>query len=352
VNAIPVLPIPAPSRLRVFVPALALVAMIAVGLPGCSGEDPAPRSSVPPGAAPVAADAAAPVAEQIEQLMLSARTALNERRLLAPSGNNAIESYLAVIALESNHVGARQALLELIPPASEAVESAITAGELDEAQRRFDLFKQMGVSELRLNPLRARLTAARAAAERAAADEAAALAAANEADAANAATTPALAAEPPAAPATAPTTPVRAAADPPPPPATPADSAAPRTVAENPPATPPPQAVAAPEPVAAATVTPAQVAEVVEPRQIVDALPSYPAMARQRRLEGWVELEVAIGSDGAVGQVDVVRSEPAKVFDREAVRAAQRWRFEPRRENGVAVATRVRKTLTFRLTAG
>jgi protein TonB len=338
-----------PFRLDAFLPAVAVAAIIIVGLGGCSQEEAAPETSAKPGVSPQAVKPAASVSGQIEQLMLDARTALNERRLLAPAGNNAIESYLAVLELESNHVGARQALLELIPPASDAVESAIVAGELDEAQRRFDLFKQMGVSELRLNPIRNRLAAARTEAERVAA----AADAASDEDAApatpDAVVPPAATAETAAVAATTPTPPV--VTDPEPtPPATPEPAAA-AAVAQSPPETAP-TAVVEPQPAAAAAATPAPVAAIVEARQIVDAIPSYPAMARQRRLEGWVELEIAVGSDGAVGEVNVLRSEPAKVFDREAVRAAQRWRFEPRQENGVAVATRVRKTLNFKLTAG
>jgi protein TonB len=88
---------------------------------------------------------------------------------------------------------------------------------------------------------------------------------------------------------------------------------------------------------------------VEEARQIVDVLPAYPAQAWQRKVEGWVELELALAASGEVIEIEVVRSEPPRIFDREAIRAAQRWRFEPRRENGVPVATRVRKTVTFRL---
>ncbi len=322
--------------------------MIAVGLGGCSQEQASPETSAKPGVSPEAVKPAATVSDQIEQLMLGARTALNERRLLAPAGNNAIESYLAVLELEANHVGARQALLELIPPASDAVESAIAGGELDEAQRRFDLFRQMGVSELRLNPIRNRLAAARAEVERVAA---AADAASSKADAA--ATTPGAVVPPAVTTATvAAATPTPSVlADPEPKPPATAEPAATTTIAQSQ-TLPAPTAVVDPEPATTTAAEPPAVADIVEPRQIVDAVPSYPAMARQRRLEGWVELEIAIDSDGEVGAVSVVRSEPAKVFDREAVRAAQRWRFEPRRENGVAVATRVRKTLNFKLAAG
>ena len=96
------------------------------------------------------------------------------------------------------------------------------------------------------------------------------------------------------------------------------------------------------------TPTAPKATAIVEARQTVDVLPAYPSQARQRRVDGWVELEFAVGPDGKVGDIVVVGSEPPRIFDREAVRAAARWRFEPRRENGVAVATRLRKTVSFK----
>ena len=43
----------------------------------------------------------------------------------------------------------------------------------------------------------------------------------------------------------------------------------------------------------------------------------------------WFVTLAALGADGNVAEVSVVRSEPTRIFDREAVRAAQRWRFPP-----------------------
>lgn len=342
----------AASRLRVRLSALALSLLVALGLPGCSADDATPGSANDPGANPTAGKAPEPASDQIEQLLLSARTALNERRLLAPAGDNAIESYLAVLDLESNHVAARQALLELLPSASDAVERAIVEGDLEEAQRRFDLFKRMGGSELRLGPLRSQLADARARIEaRAAADaapeviEPAPLTDPPRPAGDIAAAAPGATAEP-APPAAQPVRPVVTTSTPTPSVAPTVDDAAPAAASS-------PVAAVETAPATSAPATPAPtVAKVVEPRQVVDVVPSYPQAARQRRIEGWVELEFAIGADGRVGDVSVVRSDPPQIFDREAVRAAVRWRFEPRREDGVAVATRGRKTLNFRLKAG
>ena len=84
---------------------------------------------------------------------------------------------------------------------------------------------------------------------------------------------------------------------------------------------------------------------------MADAAPVYPPQAARRKIEGSVELEFTVGVDGNLSDVRVVRSDPQNIFDREAVRAAQRWRFSPRSEGGVPVSSKVRKTLNFRLKA-
>jgi periplasmic protein TonB len=268
-----------------------------------------------------------------------ARTALNERRLLAPAGDNAVEYYLAQLDQDPGHVGARQALLELIPPAADAVISSIAAGTLDEAQRRLDLLKRMGVSDLRLNPIRAQLVEARSLQERAAA-------APEVAVVEMAAATTARMAGPSSAPAS--TIDARETAPPLPEATPPQQTGSASSVAPAQPAPAVSDGEGSPVDAVATPVT----LKIEEPRQIVDVQPAYPDNARQRRLEGLVELEFDIGRDGSVSQIEVLRSEPPRIFDREAVRAALRWRFEPRREDGVAVATRGRKTLHFKLKAG
>lgn len=80
-----------------------------------------------------------------------------------------------------------------------------------------------------------------------------------------------------------------------------------------------------------------------------DIRPEYPQRALARRIEGHIKLAFTITPKGTVENVRVVEASPPNVFDREARRAAVRWRFAPRTENGLAVAREAVKTLHFRL---
>ncbi|NLY14431.1 MAG: energy transducer TonB [Gammaproteobacteria bacterium] len=106
-----------------------------------------------------------------------------------------------------------------------------------------------------------------------------------------------------------------------------------------------PAAPAAPAATAAASA-PSNDAEVIPLNEV---LPVYPDSARRRGIEGYVKLAFTITPDGKVENVRVVESSPANVFDREARRAAVRWRFAPRTEDGRSVAREAVKTLQFRL---
>lgn len=106
---------------------------------------------------------------------------------------------------------------------------------------------------------------------------------------------------------------------------------------------------AAPAP-AAAEAPPPGTAEEVTP--LVDIPPDYPRRALSAGIEGEVTLRFTITPDGKVENLRVTAAEPAGVFEREARRAASRWRFAPRRENGNAVAREATKTLYFRLAKG
>lgn len=83
---------------------------------------------------------------------------------------------------------------------------------------------------------------------------------------------------------------------------------------------------------------------------VVRVEPMYPARAAQRRIEGWVVVEFSIGKMGTVGNVKVVKSEPGTVFDRAALSSVRKWKYKPRVNNGVAVATDGHQTkITFKL---
>lgn len=80
-----------------------------------------------------------------------------------------------------------------------------------------------------------------------------------------------------------------------------------------------------------------------------DVRPEYPYRARQRGIEGHIKLAFTITPSGEVENIRVLEASPRNVFDREARRAASRWRFAPRTENGAAVSREAVKTLHFRL---
>ena len=65
--------------------------------------------------------------------------------------------------------------------------------------------------------------------------------------------------------------------------------------------------------------------------------PDYPPRARQRGIEGYVDLEFTIGPTGAVEDPRVIGANPTGVFDEAALRAVRRWRYNPKLEDGVAV---------------
>jgi TonB family protein len=79
------------------------------------------------------------------------------------------------------------------------------------------------------------------------------------------------------------------------------------------------------------------------------AAPVYPERARERETEGWVELEYTVSKDGSTRDIVVLAAEPETVFDRAALDAVKRWRYEPRVVNGVPVDQRVMTRVRFRL---
>ena len=77
--------------------------------------------------------------------------------------------------------------------------------------------------------------------------------------------------------------------------------------------------------------------------------PAYPARARERGTEGWVDLEFTVSTDGTTRDAVVREAEPSGTFDRAALDAVKRWRYEPRVVDGNVVDQRVQARLRFRL---
>lgn len=66
--------------------------------------------------------------------------------------------------------------------------------------------------------------------------------------------------------------------------------------------------------------------------------PAYPAVAANRGLEGFVDVEFDVTETGATANVRILQAQPAKVFDRETIKAVKRWKFSPVMRDGKPVA--------------
>ena len=62
--------------------------------------------------------------------------------------------------------------------------------------------------------------------------------------------------------------------------------------------------------------------------------PVYPAEARERGEQGWVELSYRIGRDGRVEDMDIDRAVSSVAFERAAREALRQWRFAPADADG------------------
>lgn len=78
--------------------------------------------------------------------------------------------------------------------------------------------------------------------------------------------------------------------------------------------------------------------------------PVYPEQLRFRRVEGEVLVEFTVTHEGAVTDPVVISSKPSGAFDRAALQAVRRWRFQPRRDDqGKPVPVRARQVFAFTL---
>lgn len=80
---------------------------------------------------------------------------------------------------------------------------------------------------------------------------------------------------------------------------------------------------------------------------VVVIRPMYPREAIIAGTEGWVKVEFTITETGSVKNPRVVDAEPARIFNREALRAILKWKFKPRVIDGVAVERQATQTIDF-----
>jgi protein TonB len=84
------------------------------------------------------------------------------------------------------------------------------------------------------------------------------------------------------------------------------------------------------------------------PRLVREVKADYTEDARRRSLEGDVVLEIVVRSDGAVGDVKLLKGLGAGLDER-AIQAVRDWRFSPARRLGAAVDVIVEVSVEFKL---
>lgn len=75
--------------------------------------------------------------------------------------------------------------------------------------------------------------------------------------------------------------------------------------------------------------------------------PEYPAVARQLKLEGTVEIEAVISEQGTVEEVRVVSGNP--VLTKSAAEAVKKWKFTPVTSGGKPVKAVAPLGISFKL---
>jgi len=83
------------------------------------------------------------------------------------------------------------------------------------------------------------------------------------------------------------------------------------------------------------------------PRTVYVSPKFPPTTARNREMNGWVELEFTVLTDGSTGNVVVTNSNPRRVFDSAAVNAVKQWRYKPVVRAGKAVDQRAAVRIRF-----
>lgn len=294
-----------------------------------------------------------PASSETDQATQYQRAIQAERagRIVAPAGDNAFELLLSLREQAPDHDGYRNALFDLMPLADQAIRHALQQNDLAEADRITSLMTRFDAESYVSQSSRERVQQAQAKAVKAAAlaqsrqtvvnaalpttqpmtpPEPAPVHAPNPAPLnALAGTKPAVQSAVVAAAQASIPTPTTAALDKPPVPTDSSQSGA--------------SSAAQP-----ASATGRSALGIVAPVAMRRAPVQYPEQAKRQGVEGFVELDVLVDKSGNPTDIKVVRSQPAGLFDRAAIRAMMRWKFRPAMNQGEPVAARTRTVIQFK----
>lgn len=329
---------------------VALTVAVACALTACKKDEqaatgPQAAQQAAPAPTPETVVAASVSAMGVDQLRDAANTAYNDNRLYAPAGNNAMEYYLALRDKQPGDAGASSALSDLLPMAVIATEQSIAREDFEEASRLLALIGKADPN----HPALARLKASVASGEARLKQQAETQKLTAEEEAKRKADqlkkreedqrrqqeqqrqqvqqqeqTQREAAQREAAQREAAQ---REEAQ---------REAAQREAAQRQQAAAPTPAPAAARPAAPST----------ELRPISQPGPKYPPAAQRAGATATVQVEFTVGTDGSITSARVVSSDTTRQFqrdfEREALNAVKRWRFQP-----IGQATTSRRTISF-----
>jgi len=321
---------------------LPLIAVLAVSLvlAACGKDQPADQAATTtptaPTPTPETAVSSAVSAMTADQLREAASKAYSENRLYAPAGDNAVEYYLALRDKSPADAAAASALTDLLPMTVIAIEQSVNRDDFSEAKRLSALLEKADAQ----HPALARLKASIAAQEATAAQRAQALTAEEEAKRQKEVEDKRLAdqkkqQEEAAKKLATQQASEKAASEKAADKAASEKAAADRRAAEQATAD---RRAAEQRTAAAAAAAPSA----TDLRPISMPAPKFPPEALRAGTSGSVLVEYTVGTDGTVTAARVVRSKPARIFDREAVEAVRKWRFQP-----VAAPVTTRREISF-----
>lgn len=77
--------------------------------------------------------------------------------------------------------------------------------------------------------------------------------------------------------------------------------------------------------------------------------PEYPMNKAKQRRDGYVQMRFDVSKTGFVENIEVIKSKGGAAFEREAVKAMEKWRYAPKFENGQAVVATSKVQLDFKI---
>jgi TonB family protein len=75
----------------------------------------------------------------------------------------------------------------------------------------------------------------------------------------------------------------------------------------------------------------------------------YPSRALSENVEGWVEVSYLVGTNGTVGNIQIVNASPAKTFEQSAIRAVKALRYQPVMQDGKATTVGTSVRIVYRV---